>query len=378
MAQDKLSTGWDGTNNGHVLPQDIDTMESLFPVVMSTVLLIFSLLLLTCFMVKNGCSQIASIEKKCNTLAVFYSIGIVAAGVNLFELITNMVLLRVLTEQGKNISSFIAVKCVYTGFSLVVVLSFAIFGWKEATSFPTFPCCFCCCCFTQSKVRQKLIHSFIFASVSYFCFLLLTSICPTFLLIIVYPIKVISTLLFFSALFFCIILAFTFIFSYEMFKERVKASTKVQSQVKSQLKLYIAKSLRWLFCIIPFIALVLAMFVYFKVIINTDYTDSHWTLQIFSSLLPSILLWILGYYGKRRLKAFHEKHSKEWSLLVETEPNTEAKENDHTHAENNNSEKQGDHCELELEQCATTRENDEELTQLIGEQVTVDIEDVNQ
>ena len=379
MVQDELSLGWDGSNKGYTLPTEPDIAEPSFSLVGSTLILLIFTLILTVLVFKKGYSGIASIEKRYYTLAVFYSVGIVTFGFNILELIVSIVFLYILTGNARSSSvssSIVAIKVLYTIISLIVMISSAVVGWKKANKFPTFSCCFCCC-FTHSKVRQKLIHAFIFLSVSNFIFIVVTSICPTFFLIFVYPIKVISLVLYTGTLMFCTVLVLTFLLLYDMIKEHVKASTKAPSQVKSLLKLYGMKIGRWLFYVLPGMAIVFLMFAYLRVFINTDYTGSNQILQAISSLAPSVGLAVLGHYGRKWLNIFHDKHSEELSSFIETESTNDTQEIELTPVDGNKSKEQGD-SEGEQDQSAAITENDDESTTLLGEQhVTVEIEDSN-
>ena len=377
MVQDELSSGWDGSNKGYTLPIKPDIAEPSFSLVGSTLILLMFTLILTVLVFKKRYSGIASIEKRYYTLAVFYSVGIVTFSFNILELIVSITYLNILTASARSssASSIVAIKVLYTIISLIVMISSAVVGWKKANKFPRFSSF--CCCFTHSKVRQKLIHSFIFLSVSNFIFIVVTSICPTFFLIFVYPIKVISLVLYIGTLMFCTVLVLTFFLLYDMIKEHVKASTKAPSQVKSLLKLYGMKIGRWLFYVLPGMAIVFLMFAYLRVFINTDYTGSNQILQAISSLAPSVGLAVLGHYGRKWLNTFHDKHSEELSSFIETESTNDTEEIELTPVDGNKSKEQGD-SEGEHDQSAAITENDDESTTLLGEQhVTVQIEDSN-
>ena len=330
MAQGKLSSGWDGTNNGYSFPIDIDITDSLFSLVLPTFFLLLFSLVLIGFVVKKVHSGITTIEQRYYTLAVFYSVGIVTLGLNIIELCFSIYVFKNLTTVSGSSSEglfIVALKGIYIAVSLFVTVSFAIVGWKKAKAFPNFSCCFCFCVTWHPKLRQRLIHSLIFLSVSYFCFSIVISICPTFLLVFVYPIEVISLLFFIGTLLFCIILVFAFIISYDMIREQVKASPQAPSQVESRLKPYALKFLQRSLYVLPCFAFVFLMYVYIKILVNTNYTGSNKILQAISSLLPSLGLGILGYYAKKRLKSFHDKHSEGLSSITDQKPATDTQEN---------------------------------------------------
>ena len=251
-----------------------------------------------------------------------------------------------------------------------MTISFAIIGWKKAKVFPTFSCCCCCCCL-HSKVRHKLIHFLIFASVSSFALSLVISICPTLLLIFVYPIEIISLLLFIGTSLFCTIFLFAILISLDMIKERVKATSKVPSQVNKLMKPYALRFSRRLLYILPCFAFIILMFVYIRLLTKTDYTGSSKILQAISSLSPSLGLGAVGYYARRWLKYFHEQHSEELTSTVEMD---DTKDTELTLVGDTQSEdkKQGN-TETELS-ANNSKDDDGESTQLL---VTVDVEKSN-
>ena len=97
MAQGKLSSGWDGTNNGYSFPIDIDITDSLFSLVLPTFFLLLFSLVLIGFVVKKVHSGITTIEQRYYTLAVFYSVGIVTLGLNIIELCFSIYVFKNLT-----------------------------------------------------------------------------------------------------------------------------------------------------------------------------------------------------------------------------------------------------------------------------------------
>ena len=162
-----------------------------------------------------------------------------------------------------------------------------------------------------------------------------------------------------------------------MVKERVKASTKCPSEVKSQLKPYAMKFLRSLLYVLPCFAFIFLMLAYVKILIITDFTGSNKILHAILSLSPSLGLGVLGYFGKKWLKFFHDQHSGELGSVMDMKSVNEAGEDVPSCADDNRSTDQGD-CEIEAEQSATATDNDGESTQLLGkEHVTVQIEESN-
>ena len=340
----------------------------------STALLLISSLLLTVFLYKKIHSQDRSIEEQLHSLAVFYSIGIVTLGLNATEIICSMGIfgLFAVIARSSSMGLFLVItKGIYIAINLIVVVSFAVFGWKKAKAFPHFSCCFCCC-FTRSKVRHKLIHSLIFLSVANFTFTLVLSICPTFLLIFVYPIEIISFLLFVGTSLFCTILGFAILLSFDMIKERVKASSKVPSQVRALMKPYAIKFSRRILYILPCFAFITLMFIYLKILINTDYTGSSKIVQAISSLSPSLGLGVLGYYAKKWLKFFHNQHNEELSSATETDSD---QDNKLTLVGDVKDKEQGN-TEIEL-RTNKSEDSDGESIQLLSEIVTVEIEESN-
>ena len=121
------------------------------------------------------------------------------------------------------------------------------------------------------------------------------------------------------------------------------------------------------------LAFIFLMYVYIKILVNTDYTGSNKIIQAISSLLPSLGLGILGYYAKKRLKSFHDQHSKELGPISDQIPVTDTQEDDITLV-NDSERTEQSHIEMELEERAIADE-DSEATQLLSEQhVVVEIE----
>ena len=373
IAQDKLSTGWDGNNNGYTLYPDADMMDSLIPLVSSTALLLLFSLVMTGLVYRKFHSRSESIQQQLHSLSLFYSVGIVTLGFNIAELLSSMGILGLLTIVAAKESAallLLVTKGIYIVVYVIMAVSFTIIGWKKAKVFPIFSCCCCCCC-VRSKVRHNLTHSLIFVSVSSFALSLVISICPTFLLIFVYPIEIISLLLFVGTSLFCMILTFAILISFDMIKERVKASTKVTSQINALMKPYVLRFLRRLLYILPCCAFIILMFVYIKILINTDYTGSSKILQAISSLSPSLGLGAIGYYAKRWLKYFHDQHNEELNSTVEMD---DTKDSKLTLVGDVEDKEQGN---TEIELRANKHKDDDESTQLLSEIVTVEIEESN-
>ena len=348
-------------------------MDSLIPLVSSTALLLISSLVMTGFVYRKFHSQSESIQQRLHSLSLFYSVGIVTLGFNIAELLSSMGIFGLLTTVAKESAALLLLvtKGIYIAVYLIMAVSFTIIGWKKAKVFPIFSCCCCCCC-VRSKVRHNLIHSLIFVSVSSFAFSLLISICPSLLLIFVYPIEIISLLLFMGTSLFCMILTFAILISFDMIKEQVKASSKVPSQVKALMKPYALRFLRRILYLLPCFAFIILMFVYIKILINTDYTGSSKILQAISSLSPSLGLGAIGYYAKRWLKYFHDQHSEELNSTAEMD---DAKDSKLTLVGDVEDKEQGN---IEIELRANKREDsDGESTQLLSEIVTAEIEESN-
>ena len=343
---------------------------SLAPLVLSTALLLISSLVTARFIERKFHSQSESIQKRLHSLSLFYSVGIVTLGLNVTELVFSMWIFGVFTEKASEFSLLLSTKGIYIMIYPIMAISFTIIGWKKAKVFPIFSCCCCCCCL-HSKVRHKLIHSLIFVSVSSFALSLLISICPTLLLIFVYPIEIISLLLFIGTSLFCTILTFAILISLDMIKERVKATSKVPSQVNKLMNIYALRFSRRLLYILPCFAFIILMFVYIKLLTKTNYTGSSKILQAISSLSPSLGLGAVGYYARRWLKYFHEQHSKELTSTAEMD---DAKDTELTLVGDTQSEdkKQGN-AETELS-ANNSKDDDDESTQLL---VTVEVEESN-
>ena len=348
-------------------------MNSLFPLVSSTALLLIFALVMTRFVsYRKIFNQSELKQQRLHSLSLFYSVGIVTLGLNVIELFSSVGIFGLFIIVATKASAallLLLIKGLYITIYLIVGVSFTIIGWKKAKLFPIFSACCCCCCCIRSNVRHKLIHSLIFVSVSSFALSLLISICPTVLLILVYPIEIISLLLFVGTSLFCTILTFAILISFDMIKERVKASSKEPSQVKAQMKPYALRFLRRLLYILPCFAFIILMFVYMKLLINTDYTGSSKIIQAISSLSPSLVLGAVGYYGKRWLKYFHEQHSEELHSTAEMD---DAKDNKLTLVGDTEDKEQGN-TEIEL----TANKHDDESTQLLSEIVTVEVEESN-
>ena len=179
-------------------------------------LLVFSLLL-SHFAVKNVSTAaiIQSTQHRFYSMAVLYSFGIVTIVPNSLELIFSIKTVGTLAKASQNSSAGILpvhalilalTKGVFITTGLMVATLCAIYGWRTAHSSPLFSSIF-----NYSKVVQKLIYSVIFLSVSHFVFLLVTGICPVFLLIFVYPARVISSLMCIGTLLFCMVTTISFI-----------------------------------------------------------------------------------------------------------------------------------------------------------------------
>lgn len=348
-------------------------MDSLIPLVSSTALLLISSLVMAKFIYRKFHNQGEPIQKQLHSLSLFYSVGTVTLGLNIIELLSSVLMFGALTTLATEALSYLLLlltKGIYIAIYLIMAISFTIIGWKKAKVFPIFSCCCCCCCL-HSKVRHKLIHSLIFVSVSSFALSLLISICPTLLLIFVYPIEIISLLLFIGTSLFCMILTFAILISLDMIKERVKAASKVPSQVNALMKPYALRFSRRLLYILPCFAFIILMFVYIKLLTKTDYTGSSKILQAISSLSPSLGLGAVGYYARRWLKYFHEQHSEELTSTAEMD---DAKDTELTLAGDTQSEdkKQGN-AETELSD-NNSKDDDGESTQLL---VTVEVEESN-
>lgn len=349
--------------------------NSLVPLVASTAVLFISSLVMTGFVYRKLHSQIEPRKNQLHSLAVFYSVGTVTLGLNIVELVSSVGIFGMFTTVATKQSAdllLVVTKGIYIIIYLITAVSFAIIGWKKAKVFPMFSCCCCCCC-TRSKLRHNLIHSLIFVSVSSFALSLLVSICPTILLIFVYPIEIISLLLFVGTSLFCMILTFAILVSFDMIKEQVKASSKVPSQVNAQMKPHVLWFLRRLLYILPCFAFVILMFVYIKILIKTDFTGSSKILQVISLLSPSLGVGAVGYYAKRWwLKYFHDQHSEELNSTIEMD---DAKDNKLTLVGDVEDKEQGN---TEIELRANKRKNsDGESTQLLSEIVTVEVEESN-
>ena len=299
---------------------------------------------------------------------MFYSVGIVSLGFNILELVLSTDIFGLFTKVAAKESVLAVTKGIYITIYHITAVSFAVFGWKKAKAFPVFSY-FCCCCFTRSKVRHNLIHSVIFVSISSFALSLLISICPTFLLVFVYPIEIVSLLLFGGTFIFCAILSFAIFISFDMIKERVKASSKVPSQVNEQMKLVTKRFLRKILYILPCFAFIILMIVCMEILIKTNYTGSSKILQVISSLSPSLGLGAVGYCAKRWLKYFHEQHSEELNLTVEMD---DTKDSKLTLVGDTEDKEQGN-TEIEL----TANKRDGESTQLLSKTVTVEVEESN-
>ena len=170
--------------------------ESLLILALSTSLLLISSLV--GFVYKKMHFKLGPTEQSLQSLAVFSSVGIVTLGLNAIELISSLHIFGKFATADTNSSEvpLLAVtKGTYVAIYLIIALVFAVIGWKKAKTFPIFSCSCCFCCI-RSGVRRNLIHSLIFVSVSTFTLSLVISICPTLLLIFVYPIETISLLLF--------------------------------------------------------------------------------------------------------------------------------------------------------------------------------------
>ena len=303
MAQTKLSQ-WDGSNNGYIIPFDKAGIESIVFLVVPTILMLMSALVLLASIARMKPNRITRTRaSKQYMFSVLHSTGITTAALNGVEIYLGILQFKSYATYTPDLFKvLVGMKGLYLFTSLIVAIFSACFGWKKAQMFPVNYCCtHLWCCFSRCpNLRHKLIHTFTLFNVSYFSFSLLTSICPILLLIFVYPSEVISLLVTLGTFLFCIIKFLASLLSYNMTKKQMTESSR------PSLPIHVEKVARQTVYIFPLTAFALLMYFYLKILANTDYTGSSKLIQSGMSLLPSLILGILGYFSRSWFEFFHK------------------------------------------------------------------------
>ena len=303
MAQSKLFQ-WDGSNNGYTVPLKTIGIDSVVFLIVPTIFLIMFAMLILVFVAQMKRNRIKRIGlSRQYTFNVLHATGITTAPLIAVEIYLCIDQLETYaTTTSADIFKVVGVlKGVHLLISLIVASCFACFGWRKAQTFPvnSFYVHLCYCFSHCPSLRQKLIHTFILFNVSYVCFSLLTSVCPTLFLVFVYPSEVIPLLVTLGASLFFSIKFLASSISYN--------ATKVKGLQQS----HVEKVIRQTIYLFPLVALIILMYFHLKILGNTDYTGSSKLTQTGMSLLPSLILGVLGYFNRHWFEFFHKEICKE-------------------------------------------------------------------